>query len=39
MNTEKNIVYIYEIVLYTVHDDGPPGFHRIPKNNGDLVST
>ena len=30
-------MHIYETVLYTVHDDGVAGFHRIPKNNGDLV--
>jgi hypothetical protein len=37
--TENNVTHIYEIVLYAVHDDGLLGFHRIPKNNGDPVST
>ena len=39
MNTEKNIIHIYEIFLYTILDDGLPGFHTIPKNNENLVST
>jgi hypothetical protein len=39
MNREKNTMHIYEIFLYTVHDDGLPGFHSIPKSNVNLVST
>lgn len=31
MKTEKNIMHIYEFVLYTAHEDKLPGFHRIPK--------
>jgi hypothetical protein len=40
MNTEKNVMNIYEFVLYTAHEDKLPGFHRIPKkkNNVDHAS-